>query len=63
MPKVKEPYLPAPDNTKKYTLVLDLDETLIHYVDMSQNEDEEGKDESFFLTRPFCHKFLQEMAK
>jgi hypothetical protein len=32
---------------------------------MSQAEENEDgdKDESFFLTRPFCHKFLQEMAK
>ena len=75
MPRVKVPYLPPSDNEKKYTLVLDLDETLIHYVDMSgekeisrlqeegEEEATEGKDESFFLTRPFCHKFLEEMSK
>ena len=34
LPKVTAPFItePMPDD-KKYTLVLDLDETLIHYVD------------------------------
>jgi Dullard-like phosphatase family protein len=31
LPEVKEPFLPAP--TKPYTLVLDLDETLIHFIE------------------------------
>ena len=43
---------------RKYTLVLDLDETLIHYVDKG---DAEG--ESYFLIRPFCDQFLREMAQ
>ena len=42
----------------KYTLVLDLDETLIHYVDKSES----GSSESYFLIRPFCKEFLREMA-
>ena len=42
---------------REYTLVLDLDETLIHYVDNGRNE------QSFFLIRPFCNMFLEEMAK
>ena len=42
---------------RKYTLVLDLDETLIHYVDNGDTE------ESYFLIRPFCQQFLREMAQ
>ena len=42
---------------RKYTLVLDLDETLIHYVDKGE------KDESYFLIRPYCGQFLREMAQ
>lgn len=37
--------------------MLDLDETLIHYVDSSDGQD------SFFLIRPFCEEFLKEMAQ
>lgn len=38
LPIVLEPFLPEFDteSNMKYTLVLDLDETLIHYVDMNQ---------------------------
>ena len=36
-------------------LVLDLDETLIHYVDAGED--------SYFLVRPFCKEFLAEMSK
>ena len=42
---------------RKYTLVLDLDETLIHYVDKGDT------DESYFLIRPYCGHFLKEMAQ
>ena len=36
LPKVKAPFLPPPKQANKtYTLVLDLDETLIHFVDLS----------------------------
>lgn len=49
----KFPFLP--EGQKEYTLVLDLDETLVHYID-SQSQ---GK----FLTRPYVHEFLQNMSK
>ena len=39
----------------QYCLVLDLDETLIHYV-------ENGPD-SYFLVRPFCVEFLAELSQ
>ena len=44
---------------RKYTLVLDLDETLIHYVDNG----DDINDESYFLIRPYCNQFLREMAQ
>jgi len=36
---------------KQYTLVLDLDETLVHYVEVPGTQ---GK----YLTRPYTHEFL-----
>ena len=52
----KSPFLPAKDmDEKEYTLVLDLDETLIHFVDMGQD--------SYFLIRPGAQQFLEEMYK
>jgi len=56
LPKVSPPFLPQanPDGSE-YCLVLDLDETLIHYV-------ENGLD-SYFLVRPYCKEFLAEMSK
>jgi CTD small phosphatase-like protein 2 len=47
--------LEGADITERYTLVLDLDETLIHNV-------EYGND-SFFLVRPGCVQFIELMAK
>jgi len=35
LPKVKSPYLPENKTGKKYTLVLDLDETLVHYYEIN----------------------------
>ena len=54
--KVKAPFLP-PMNTKKYiyTLVLDLDETLVHYAE----EDEHA----YVQVRPYADFFLNEMGK
>ena len=46
--------LPLEKREKTYTLVLDLDETLIHYEEVGN----QGK----FLIRPFTYKFLEEMA-
>jgi len=46
--------LPAKDKT--YTLVLDLDETLVHYFEM-------GNEGGNFLVRPGVDKFLKEMSQ
>lgn len=52
---VKVPFLPP--TSKKFTLVLDLDETLVHLVD---NEEEEG---SYCYFRPGVNIFLKTLAK
>lgn len=52
----KAPFLPLREiGDSQYCLVLDLDETLIHYV-------ENGAD-SYFLVRPFCVEFLAELSQ
>ena len=53
LPKVHPPFLP-PMEGNGYTLVLDLDETLIHNVEYGQD--------SFFLVRPGCVQFIELMA-
>eukprot|EP01017_Pseudomicrothorax_dubius_P032038 TRINITY_DN4154_c0_g1_i1.p1 TRINITY_DN4154_c0_g1~~TRINITY_DN4154_c0_g1_i1.p1 ORF type:complete len:750 (+),score=206.41 TRINITY_DN4154_c0_g1_i1:439-2688(+) len=56
LPTVQAPYLPAlsPGKAKTtFTLVLDLDETLVHYEECGQG----GK----FLIRPYTMEFLREM--
>ncbi len=52
---VYAPYLPQNATPFKYTLVLDLDETLIHYFE----EEDTGR----FYVRPNCFEFLEEMSK
>jgi len=49
------PYLPEMEQTSKYCLVLDLDETLVHYLEIGS--------EGTFLVRPGCDQFLSEMAE
>lgn len=54
LPPVEEPFLPEWE-PGIYTLVLDLDETLVHYFDL-------GPD-GHFLIRPGCAEFLDELSK
>ena len=54
--KISYPYLPPINSQRyKYTLVVDLDETLVHYVE------EETK--AYVQVRPFADYFLSEMGK
>lgn len=58
LPKVSPPFLAplsAEERDSTYTLVLDLDETLIHNVEYGN--------ESYFLVRPGCEEFIELMAK
>lgn len=52
--KDDEPFLPKSKDPHKNTLVLDLDETLVHYVEDSEN--------AFIQVRPGAEDFLEEMA-
>lgn len=52
---IQIPFLPQ-QKEKKYTLVLDLDETLIHLKEI------EGEEGSFCYFRPGSNKFLQELS-
>ena len=54
------PYLPESiANNKKYTLVLDLDETLIHYIDPADGSGDGNAGR--FLKRPGVMEFLETM--
>ena len=54
--KVKPPFLGPPNNPNKiFTLVLDLDETLVHYV--------EEESRAYVQVRPYTDHFLTEMGK
>lgn len=46
---IKAPFLPPMSMNKEYTLVLDLDETLVHYYE----------EKNTVLLRPFASQFLQ----
>ena len=54
--KVKPPFLPKMDTQRyKYTLVLDLDETLVHYI--------EEENSAYVQVRPYAEYFLKELSK
>lgn len=55
LPPVSPPYLPSAKDPNGYCLVLDLDETLVHYY--------ETNGEGAFRIRPGCEKFLKEMSE
>ena len=54
--QVKAPFLPELDTKRyKYTLVLDLDETLVHYM--------EEENSAYVQVRPYADYFLKELSK
>jgi TFIIF-interacting CTD phosphatase-like protein len=56
LPNIRPPFLPPkkPED-RQYTLVLDLDETLVHYSD--------AKNVGKFLIRPGARAFLEQMVQ
>jgi len=54
-PPVAAPYLPTISNKYKYSLVLDLDETLVHFFYTPSG--------GSFLIRPYCFEFLVSMSE
>jgi len=50
------PYLPEIKDGYRYTLVLDLDETLVHYFMINESQ-------GTFAVRPGCDTFLTEMSR
>ena len=55
MPMIVPPYLPPAATNVRYTLVLDLDETLVHF---TEPEGAEGT----LKVRPYCEPFLTSMS-
>ena len=52
----------------EFTLVLDLDETLIHFIEMQRRAENDDCNESqlvggHFLIRPGAHEFLRQMSR
>lgn len=52
--------------------MLDLDETLIHFVSGGDDDEEkgqlmedleDGENDFFYMVRPYCNKFLTELAQ
>ena len=56
-PKMKVPFLPFPQNNKKFTLVLDLDETLVSFKICPE------KNKGLLRLRPGLIEFLEDMKK
>ena len=71
MPRVYPPYLPPKeDHAPKYTLILDLDETLIHFSDGSWSHENEKNfnkqefpEEPCFFVRPGLNAFLTQLSQ
>eukprot|EP00347_Sterkiella_histriomuscorum_P005428 403356654 len=67
LPQVVEPFLPKQQIPGCYTLVLDLDETLIHYIESINDPDlmnPIGESQiGTFLIRPGAQEFLREMSQ
>ena len=57
--KIPVNYLPKINSSYKYTLVLDLDETLIH-IERDMNSKSKRK---VMILRPYLHEFLSKMKK
>ncbi len=62
LPIAQAPYLPRMEESRKYTLVLDLDETMIHFEDANDDHDNSQGEEIFYMVRPGLNKFLTELS-
>lgn len=58
---MKDYFLNKQLNRPDYTLILDLDETLIHYIKGKQESND--IEEDYYLIRPHTVKFLKEVSK